>query len=328
MALTRAQRRALQKDSSDESEEKQQQTDLATETTPTKANHNEATLTDQQVIQKVKKVHFEQELESEASSESSDNEEDDNESSSEEEGSDDNDSSEEEEADDEDLDALLEKAEKALTKQQLDGDKGQIKLDTEEDDNDKKFNLPKMDSRVTIDNELYIRRAKGEKVARLVDGTVDVIDHDDNKKNRKHKKVVEAIKEREKEEKERLSRKERKEEREKTAGRGWFDMGRPDMTPELKRDLQLLKMRHVIDRKRHYKKMGKESAKYFQVGTVIEGATEFHSSRLTRKERKETIVDELMANEQAKDYYKRKYNEGQTRGNNGRKKAKRQMKRL
>ncbi|KAI9499307.1 Fcf2 pre-rRNA processing-domain-containing protein [Zychaea mexicana] len=178
-----------------------------------------------------------------------------------------------------------------------------------------------------MDKELYIQRTGG-KVARLVDGTVDMIGQDDSKKNRKHKKVVEAVKEREKDDKERLSRKQRQEEREKTTGKGWFDMARPEVTAELKRDLQLLKMRHVIDRKRHYKKVGKETPTYFQVGTVVEGPTEYHSARLTRKERKETIVDELMANEDAKQYYKRKYNEGQTRGTNGRKKAKRQMKRL
>ncbi|KAI8144728.1 Fcf2 pre-rRNA processing-domain-containing protein [Fennellomyces sp. T-0311] len=234
-------------------------------------------------------------------------------------------SSEDESSDDEDLDTLLNKAQKALAEERLE-DKEEVKLDTEEDKQEE-FKLPKMDSQITFDDELYIRRSG--QISRLVDGTVDLVENDEDKKSRKHKKTVEAIKEREKEEKERLSRKERQEEREKTAGKGWFDMGRPDMTPELKRDLQLLKMRHVIDRKRHYKKMGKgDNPKYFQVGTVIEGPTEYHSARMTRKERKQTIVDELMANEEAKQYYKRKFNEGQVRGNNGRKKAKRQMKRL
>lgn len=106
-------------------------------------------------------------------------------------------------------------------------------------------------------------------------------------------------------------------------------MPKPEMTPELQRDLQVLKMRHVIDPKRHYRKMGKkEEFKYFQMGTVVEGATEFFSSRLTRKERKRTIVDELLADDKARTYHKRKHLEAFSRGKEGRKKAKRQMKQL
>jgi len=44
-----------------------------------------------------------------------------------------------------------------------------------------------------------------------------------------------------------------------------------------------------------------------KIGTIIEGPTEFYSSRLTRRERKRTIVEELMADEQARGYYKRKF---------------------
>nr|GEX81164.1 hypothetical protein [Tanacetum cinerariifolium] len=39
-----------------------------------------------------------------------------------------------------------------------------------------------------------------------------------------------------------------------TAGKSWFDMPAPTLTPELKKDLQLLKLRNVMDPKRHYKK--------------------------------------------------------------------------
>lgn len=104
-------------------------------------------------------------------------------------------------------------------------------------------------------------------------------------------------------------------------------MGKPEMTPELKRDLQVLKMRHVLDPKRHYKKMDKKSEpKYFQVGTIIEGPTEFFSARLTKKERKQTIVEELLADEESRQYYKRKHLEAQEKGRNGRKRPKHQIK--
>ncbi|XVF62356.1 hypothetical protein PTKIN_Ptkin09bG0001000 [Pterospermum kingtungense] len=82
-----------------------------------------------------------------------------------------------------------------------------------------------------------------------------------------------------------------------TAGSAWFDMPAPTLTPELKKDLQLLKLRGAIDPKRHYKKDSKSKAlpKYFQVGTVVESVTDFYSGRMTKKERKLTLADELLS---------------------------------
>ena len=51
-----------------------------------------------------------------------------------------------------------------------------------------------------------------------------------------------------------------------TAGPKWFDMPAPEITPEVKRDLQLLKLRNVLDPKRFYKKDNdRKLPKYFQV---------------------------------------------------------------
>ncbi|KAL3624631.1 hypothetical protein CASFOL_031299 [Castilleja foliolosa] len=97
-----------------------------------------------------------------------------------------------------------------------------------------------------------------------------------------------------------------------TAGKKWFDMPAPTLTPELKKDLQLLKLRSAIDPKRHYKKgdsKSKRLPKYFQVGTVIETASEFFSGRLTKKERKATLADELLSNSTLREYRKRKVRE-------------------
>jgi len=53
-----------------------------------------------------------------------------------------------------------------------------------------------------------------------------------------------------------------------TTGKKWFDMPAPEITPEVKLDLQLIKMRNVLDRKRHYKKDDtKGLPKYFQVSS-------------------------------------------------------------
>lgn len=97
-------------------------------------------------------------------------------------------------------------------------------------------------------------------------------------------------------------------------------MPKTEITPEIKRDLQVIRLRNVLDRKRHYKKSDSKDPTYFQVGTVIEGPTEFFSSRLTKRERKQTIVDELLADDEARGYYKRRFLDVQSRTQSGGKK--------
>ncbi|KAL5726429.1 hypothetical protein ACHQM5_009473 [Ranunculus cassubicifolius] len=101
-----------------------------------------------------------------------------------------------------------------------------------------------------------------------------------------------------------MIRKQRKD----TTGGDWFDMPAPTITPELKNDLQILKMRNVLDPKRHYKK-GDVSTKYFQVGTVIESSSDFFTGRLTKKERKRTLAEEILADPSYAQYRKRKVRE-------------------
>jgi hypothetical protein len=86
-------------------------------------------------------------------------------------------------------------------------------------------------------------------------------------------------------------------------------MPKTELTPQLRRDLQLLKMRSVLDPKRHYKKDGSKNdiPAFSQVGTVIEGATEFYSSRLKNKDRKQTILEEVISQEQDSGRFQRKY---------------------
>ncbi|CAN6476269.1 unnamed protein product [Victoria cruziana] len=93
-----------------------------------------------------------------------------------------------------------------------------------------------------------------------------------------------------------------------TTGKIWFEMSAPTITPELKKDLEILKLRNVIDPKRHYKKSdSKQLPKYFQVGT--EPMSEFFSSRLTRRQRKSTLTDELLSDRAFHQYRKRKLSE-------------------
>ncbi|KAK1312412.1 hypothetical protein QJS10_CPA07g01154 [Acorus calamus] len=95
-----------------------------------------------------------------------------------------------------------------------------------------------------------------------------------------------------------------------TSGGSWFDMPAPQVTPEAKKDLQILKLRSVIDPKRHYKKEGSKALpKYYQVGTIVEPVSEFFSGRLTKKERKSTLADELLSDGTFNAYRKRKVRE-------------------
>ncbi|KAE8156242.1 Fcf2 pre-rRNA processing-domain-containing protein [Aspergillus tamarii] len=106
-----------------------------------------------------------------------------------------------------------------------------------------------------------------------------------------------------------------------TAGSNWFDLPQTDLTPELKRDLQLLRMRSVLDPKRHYKKeSGKaQPPKYSQVGTIIEGRTEFFSGRIAKKDRKKTFVEEVLDQERHNRRFESKYREIQTSKQSGKK---------
>ena len=96
-------------------------------------------------------------------------------------------------------------------------------------------------------------------------------------------------------------------------------MPRTNLTPELKRDLQLIKMRGVLDPHRHYKKDNSAFPEYSQVGTIIEGNADYFSSRLSNKERKRTIAEEVMANDSSRKRFKNKYEEIQSKKRSGKK---------
>ncbi|EEQ85864.1 hypothetical protein RJZ56_007096 [Blastomyces dermatitidis] len=104
-----------------------------------------------------------------------------------------------------------------------------------------------------------------------------------------------------------------------TAGSDWFNLPKTNLTPELKRDLQLLRMRPVLDPHRHYKKDNSKAKvpEYSQVGTIIEGPTEFFSARIPKKLRKRTFVEEAMATEKESGRFRRKYEEIQAAKTSG-----------
>uniref|UniRef100_A0A8D2AD10 Deoxynucleotidyltransferase terminal interacting protein 2 n=1 Tax=Sciurus vulgaris TaxID=55149 RepID=A0A8D2AD10_SCIVU len=104
--------------------------------------------------------------------------------------------------------------------------------------------------------------------------------------------------------------KKRRKERQKTAGDGWYGMKAPELTDELKNDLKALKMRASMDPKRFYKKNDRDGfPKYFQVGTIVDNPADFYHSRIPKKQRKRTIVEELLADSEFRRYNRRKYSE-------------------
>ena len=54
-------------------------------------------------------------------------------------------------------------------------------------------------------------------------------------------------------------------------------------------------MRGVLDPKHQKKALRASAPEFSQVGEIIAGPTEFYSARLTRKERKKTILEEVMS---------------------------------
>jgi len=105
------------------------------------------------------------------------------------------------------------------------------------------------------------------------------------------------------------------------AGPDWFHMPKTDLTPELRRDLQLLRDRSVLAAgKQFFKKETRKDfvPQYCHVGRLIEGPTEGAGARLTRKERKRTIVEEVLSSDVVSKF-KTRYNAIQERKMSGKK---------
>ena len=105
-------------------------------------------------------------------------------------------------------------------------------------------------------------------------------------------------------------------------------MPRTKMGSELSSDLKLLKLRNVLDPHRHYRSDNDRvlAPRFSEMGQIIEGPTEYFSSRLANKERKRTFVEEILANEKFTGRFRKKYNEIQASKTSGKKGYYRRMK--
>lgn len=99
-------------------------------------------------------------------------------------------------------------------------------------------------------------------------------------------------------------------ERSKTKGGSWFNMPATEVTEEIENDLKILQMRSVLDPKHFYKKNDlKVLPKYFQIGTVQHSHLDYFNERGTKKNKKKSLVEELLADAEFQSFTKRKYKE-------------------
>ncbi|KAJ1984981.1 rrna-processing protein fcf2 [Dimargaris verticillata] len=107
----------------------------------------------------------------------------------------------------------------------------------------------------------------------------------------------------------------------------WSDIVTPEMTPAIKRDLLALKYRNDLNPHHSYKgdSYREEIPESFQIGTVVEAPHEFYSARMTRKERKPTLADQLISSVEARQSIKRRYEKMKQKQYEGSKKWYRDM---
>lgn len=119
----------------------------------------------------------------------------------------------------------------------------------------------------------------------------------------------------------RQSRGEKRKAADDTAGAGWGHMRAPTLTPELKRELLIVKMRGVLDSKRFYRSAdgGKTLPKYFQMGTIVSGADDGRQNKLTKRERKGSMLQELMGDEAVRKRAKKQFLKHQAEASAGKK---------
>ncbi|POS81435.1 rRNA-processing protein FCF2 [Diaporthe helianthi] len=106
------------------------------------------------------------------------------------------------------------------------------------------------------------------------------------------------------------------------AGAAWNYMPRTDIDdPKVKKDFQILRMRGVLDKKKFWKRDNRKDPfpAFSQIGTLVEGPTDHHNGRLTKKERKRTLVEEVLATGESDGKFKDRYMKIQEKKMSGKK---------
>lgn len=101
-----------------------------------------------------------------------------------------------------------------------------------------------------------------------------------------------------------------KKEEESKQCKKWYGLPATEVTDEVRNDLEILKMRSVLDPKRFYKKNDLNVLpKYFQIGKVLSSPLDYYNDRCTKKEKKKSLVDQLLADAEFNKLNKKRYKE-------------------
>lgn len=105
-------------------------------------------------------------------------------------------------------------------------------------------------------------------------------------------------------------------------------MKAPEVTEEVKNELEVIKMRAALDSKHFYKRAeSKTIPKYFEIGKVIANPLDHYRERNEKPPK--SLVDELLADAEFQKRNKRKYRElMENKKNSGYYKAQQKMKKL
>ena len=87
------------------------------------------------------------------------------------------------------------------------------------------------------------------------------------------------------------------------AGKLWFNMSKGELTPENKAHFLMTKYRHLLYREwKPPRSKETDIPKYFEIGKIIEGPTQYYSSRINKKDRKNSWIEEFMSNNDTKSW--------------------------
>jgi len=81
----------------------------------------------------------------------------------------------------------------------------------------------------------------------------------------------------------------------------------PELNELALNDLKVIKMRSAIDTKRFYKREKFKPGTKLQMGKVLDSPGDLYSSRIPKKQRKKTLIDELLADTAFKSNIKKRY---------------------
>ena len=99
-----------------------------------------------------------------------------------------------------------------------------------------------------------------------------------------------------------------KPEKVETAGENWYNMPKAEMTEELKRDWEILRMRSVLQKGgANAVELPEEPPEFLQVGIIRDNPMEGRKGRVSRKYRAATITEALAKDQGFRDFLESSY---------------------